>query len=365
VTDCLRSGWLSMGPRTRAFEDAFAEAHGVAHAFAVSSGTAALHLAYRALGIGDKAGDEIIQPAMTFVASANATLAVGAKPVFADIISLTDPTIDPAHVKALIGPKTRAVVAMHYGGYAADLGRLSEICRAHGVALIEDACHAPAQPAPGRSGRYLGGIGDIGCFSFFSNKNMTCGEGGMIVTNDDRLADRIRALRSHGMTTLSWERHKGRASSYDVTEHGYNYRLDDLRSALAHVQFEKLSEANARRRHLAALYAEAVGRLAGDRVSFVNGHRPAAGTAHVGAIVVDQAVRQRVREGLADARIQTSLHYPPIHRFSAFASYNKPLPVSIEFAARVVTLPLYPGLPDEAVEEIITHVSELTAMAQA
>lgn len=357
---CIASGWLSMGPRTRSFETAFAEMHGVKHAFAVANGTAALHIALAALEVGSNANDEVIQPSMSFVAAANMTMMVGAKPVFADIVSLTEPTIDPDDIARRITPNTRAIVVMHYGGYACRMPEIMALAERHGIPVIEDACHAPGQGDVRMGGRHLGTIGAIGCFSFFSNKNMTCGEGGMVVTDDDRLTDRIKALRSHGMTTLSWDRHQGRATTYDVTLNGFNYRLDDLRAALANVQLAKLSSANARRRALAKRYAEAFHARALTGVAYVFADRPEDGTAHVGAVVVPEADRDRVRAVLAERGIQTSLHYPPIHLFSAFAGSDPArLGRTEELARRVITLPLYPGLAEAAVDEIVAAFASI------
>jgi len=357
---CIASGWLSMGPRTRAFETAFAEMHGVKHAFAVANGTAALHIALAALQVGSNATDEVIQPSMSFVAAANMTKTVGAKPVFADIVSLTEPTIDPDDIARRITPNTRAIVVMHYGGYACRMAEIMALAERHAIPVIEDACHAPGQRDVRMGGRHLGTIGAIGCFSFFSNKNMTCGEGGMVVTDDDRLADRIKALRSHGMTTLSWDRHQGRATTYDVTLNGFNYRLDDLRAALANVQLAKLPSANARRRALAKRYAEAFGALRLPGVDYVFADRAMDGTAHVGAVVVPEGDRDRVRAVLAERGIQTSLHYPPIHLFSAFAgSAAEGLARTEELSRRVITLPLFPGLPDSAIDEIVAAIASI------
>ena len=355
AVNCLRSGWLSMGPRTQAFEARFAEATGARHAIAVGNGTAALHLAMLAL---DLDGGEIIQPAINFVASANMTKAIGATPVFADILSLTEPTIDPADIERKITPRTRAVVVMHFGGYPSRMPAIVELCRRHKLILIEDACHAPLAVHPGMEGRSLGTIGDVGCFSFFSNKNMTTGEGGMVVTNDDALAERLRRLRSHGMTTLSWDRHHGRPSTYDVVAHGLNYRIDDLRSAIGLVQLGRLPEGNRRRQELAAVYTREVERLCGGRAHAIFGHDPRGGAAHLFGVVVDADKRDAIRLAMASAGIQTSLHYPPIHRFSAFAAHaDVSLPVSEEFAARMITLPLYAGLSPEGVADIVSALA--------
>ena len=360
VRAAVEGGWLSMGPRTKAFETEFAERHKVKHAHAVANGTAALHMALLALEVGP--GDEVIQPSLTFVASANMTLAVGARPVFADIVSVENPTIDPQHVASLITPKTKSVIAMHYGGYPAEIEALRELCDHNGLTLIEDACHAPLQTA-GHEGRYLGTFADIGTFSFFANKNMTTGEGGMVVTNNDDLAERLRLLRSHGMTTLSWERHQGRASSYDVLAPGYNYRLDDLRAALGLTQFGKLSAANARRRDVAVAYAEFF-REANDlpNTHFVFSGRPADGTGHVAALLVDMAIRDAVRERLKANGIQTSLHYPPIHEFSAFQGAREGLEGDLvkseEFARRVISLPIHPLLTRDDVGVLCSEISQ-------
>src|SRR5262249_43073048 len=261
----IRGKWLSMGFEVHEFEKEFAAMQGARHALAVASGSAGLHLAFRALQLGP--GDEIIQPALNFVATANMTLAVGATPVFADILSLYEPTIDPRHIEKLITPRSKAIVVMHYGGNLCRMAELAELCANRGLALIEDACHAvgtafhePSQRPP--HGQMAGSIGDIGSLSFFANKNMTTGEGGMVVTNRDDLAERIRLLRAHGMTSLTWDRHEGHASSYDVVTYGYNYRLDELRAALGRAQLAKLPFNNERRRQLLEVYRDCFKSLA-------------------------------------------------------------------------------------------------------
>ena len=239
VTEVLQSGWLSMGPKTQEFEDRFSPFLGVKHAFAVANGTAALHLACEVLGLGP--GDEVLCPALTFVASANAILYTGARPVFVDITGPHDLNLSVADAAAKVSERTRAIMVVHYGGYPADMDAIAALAARHGLKIIEDCAHAPGAVYHAAQGPRLAGVlSDVGCFSFFANKNLTTGEGGMVVTDDDELAGKIKTARSHGMTTLTWDRHRGHSFSYDVVARGYNYRLDEMRAALGLVQLHKL-----------------------------------------------------------------------------------------------------------------------------
>jgi len=265
VQRVLRSGWLSMGEETHCFEREFAAAVGAKHAIAVANGTAALHLALLGLDVGP--GDAVLQPALNFVAGANMTIAVGAETAFGDICSLDEPTLSPDALRSLLAGdgaaltgQPKAVVVMHYGGYPCRMAEIATICEEHGLALIEDACHGVG--GSWQSGQMMGAIGDVGCFSFYSNKNIATGEGGMVVTNRDDVAEKVRFLRSHGMTSLTWERHKGHAATYDVVGHGFNYRIDEIRAAIGRAQLAKLDRNNARRRELTALYWEKLAPLA-------------------------------------------------------------------------------------------------------
>src|SRR5574341_935605 len=257
VLQVVKSRWLTMGAVTQQFEQEFADYVRAKHAIAVTNATAALHLACLAAGLGP--GDEVIVPSLTFVATANAVRYTGATPVFADIESEACLNISACAVEACLTPRTRAILVVHYGGYACDMPDILAIAHKHGLAVIEDAAHAIGSQL---EGRMLGTWGAIGCFSFFSNKNMTTGEGGMLVTDDDDLAGKLRILRSHGMTSLTWDRHKGHAWSYDVVDLGYNYRIDEIRSALGRVQLAKLERNNARRRELTVLYHDLLQELA-------------------------------------------------------------------------------------------------------
>lgn len=358
VRAVLESRWLSMGPQVRAFEEEFAAFVGATHAIAVANGTAALHLSYLAMELGP--GDEIIQPAINFAAAANMAVAVGAIPVFADIVGLDEPTIDPMDVERRISDRTKAVVVMHYGGYTCRMAEIKEICSRHRLALIEDACHAVGgryMHLEGRSphGKTAGALGDIACFSFFSNKNLATGEGGMVVTNRDDLAERVRLLRSHGMTTLSWERSQGHASRYDVALNGYNYRMDDIRAALGRVQLSKLEQGNARRRELVTIYRQEL-QMPDWLVPFEN--HAGISAAHLMVLVAPTEVKRRqAMDNLAHAGIQTSMHYPCLSSFTAFRRHTSAgLDRSIEFGSRALTLPLFPALTVTSVMEICSSL---------
>ena len=346
--ETLRSGWWSMGPRVAAFERAFSAYVGTRHAFAVSSGTSALHLALAAVGCGP--GDEVIVPSLTFVAAANTVRHAGAEPVLCDVRGPDDLNLDVASLEAALGPATKAIVVLHYGGHPCDVDAVTTLARERGIAVIEDAAHAPGAAVRDRA---CGAIGDVGCFSFFSNKNLAVGEGGMVVTDDDGLADRIRLLRSHGMTTLTWDRHRGHAHSYDVVASGFNYRFDEVRAALGLVQLARLDEGNAARARHAARYRERLHAVAGLTVPFGNALGDVRSAHHLMVIVLPEGVeRDALRTALQSDGIQTSVHYPPIHRFSAYAGSARtvPLPVTEELAPRLLTLPLYPGLTEELVD---------------
>jgi dTDP-4-amino-4,6-dideoxygalactose transaminase len=353
----VRSGWWSMGPRVAELERNFAAFCGVTHAFAVANGTAALHLALLAAGCGPK--DEVVVPSLNFVAAANTICHTGATPIFCDVAAATELNLDPADVARAIGPATRALVVMHYGGHPCRMDEILELADSNGLVVVEDAAHAPG--ATWR-GRMCGTFGDIGCFSFFSNKNLPTGEGGMVVTDDDALAERIRLLRSHGMTALTWDRHRGHAHSYDVVTHGYNYRLDEIRAAIGSVQLGRLNDENARRARLVALYRAALDGVNDIVMPFAP--RAEAQPAHHLAVIVlpERCVRDEVRAAMAAAGVQTSVHYPPIHEFTAYreGERQRTLPVTEAVASRLLTLPLYPHMSEADVSAVASAVLAAT-----
>lgn len=250
VLDVLSDGWLTMGRRTAEFEALFREKTGARHAYAVASGTAALHLACNAAGF--KEGDEVICPGLTFVATAHAIRYTGAQAVFAESRGSTDLNIDPEDIEQKISERTKGILILHYAGFPCDMAEITTVCKRHGLVLIEDCAHSLFSSYRGE--KVCGRYGLCGCFSFFSNKNMTTGEGGMIITDDDDTAESIRLMRSHGMTSLTMDRHERRAVGYDVVTPGYNYRIDEMRAALGMTQLRKLDERLARRREVYTYY---------------------------------------------------------------------------------------------------------------
>jgi dTDP-4-amino-4,6-dideoxygalactose transaminase len=357
VLEAVRSGWWSMGPRVAELEGEFAAFCGAKHAFAVANGTAALHLALSAVGCG--AGDEVVVPSLNFVAAANTIFHTGATPVFCDVAGVDDLNLDPSDAAEAMGPATRALVVMHYGGHPCRMDEILELARDRGIAIVEDAAHAPGATWRGRK---CGTFGDVGCFSFFSNKNLPTGEGGMVVTDDDKLAERIRLLRSHGMTTLTWDRHRGHAHSYDVVAHGYNYRLDEIRAAIGRVQLSRLAEENAKRARLVALYRAALDGAGGIVMPFAS--KPEIDPAHHLAVIVlpEGCGRDELRSSLTAARVQTSVHYPPIHEFTAYRGLEtkRSLPVTEAVASRLLTLPLYPHMSEADVSTVAAAVLAAT-----
>jgi dTDP-4-amino-4,6-dideoxygalactose transaminase len=350
VLEVVRSGWWSMGPRVEEFEREFAAFCGAAHGIAVANGTAALHLALLAVGCGT--GDEVVVPSLNFVAAANTIKHTGAEPVFCDNVGPHELNLDPADVEAAVTPRTKALVVLHYAGYPCDMAAIDEVAERHNLVVVEDAAHAPGASL---NGRMCGTLGRVGCFSFFANKNLPIGEGGLIVTDDDELAARLRLLRSHGMTTLTWDRHRGHASSYDVVLPGFNYRLDEVRAAVGLVQLRRLPEENAGRARIAARYREALVDHEGLTIPFDDGGGARVPAYHLAVVVLPQgADRAEVRTALDEQGIQTSVHYPPIHTFSAYrAESRRPLPQTEAVAERLLTLPLYGRMSDDQADRVV------------
>jgi len=358
VVETVRSKWISTGPKNAELERKFAAMTGAKHAIALTNCTVALHMA---LIVNDiKPGDEVICPSLTFVATVNAIRYVNAIPVFADIKSVHDLTIDPDDIERKITPRTKAIMLMHYGGFACDMNRIIAIAQKHKLKVIEDACHGPSAEY---NGRKLGTFGQCGCFSFFSNKNISTGEGGMIITNDDSLAAKARLLRSHGMTSLSYDRAKGHSTEYDVIELGYNYRLDDIRASIGIVQLDKLKKDLEIRAGLRALYEK---RLEGVQEIIVpfKGYKYFTSNYIFPVVLKDSTVEKRnhVRESLAAAGIQTSVHYPAVHRFSIYKEFTSNLPVTEYVTDNLITLPMFSRLTADQVNYVCDTLNEAVSI---
>ncbi len=357
VLDCLESGWLTMGPRTQAFETALAGYVGTPHAVTVSSGTAALHLACLAAGVGP--GDEVIVPAFTFVASASASRYAGAEPVLCDVLGPREFNIDPDDAARRITPRTRAIVAVHFCGYPAAVLALRELCDRHGLVLIEDCAQAiGARVEDG--GRQVGTVGELGAFSFFSKKQLCVGEGGMVTAADESLAERVRLLRSHAMTSSTWDRHRGHDPAYDVVDVGFNFRLDEPRAALGRSRLERLDDGIAARRAIVRAYRERLADVAGIEVPF--DEAAVERSSHFAFVVLleDRETRDRFRDELKARGIQTTW-YPALHSFSEYRRYapEEGLPQAMETAERHCALPLSATMDETDVDAVVEAVREV------
>lgn len=342
IVAALRSGEYVLGSRVARFEKDFARYCGARHAVAVSSGTAALHLALLAAGIGP--GDEVVTVPMTFVATTAAIVYANGRPVFVDVDPATW-TMDPARIEAAITPRTRAILPVHLHGRIADMAAIGAIARRHGLTVIEDAAQAHGAE---RGGIRAGAFGAMGCFSFYPGKNLgACGEGGAVVTDDPLLADRLRSLRDWGQ--------QGR---YNHVRHGFNYRMDGIQGAALGVKLPRLDGWIAARRRICAAYQAGLG--AGvDRPAPIGADH----ACHVYAIEVE--ARDALRAGLEAAGVTTNLHYPvPVHLQPAYAWLGHgpgDFPVSERIARRTLSLPLYPELSEAAVAQVIAAVDRLAA----
>lgn len=359
VEQVLRSGWLSAGPRTEEFERAFAEHLGATHVLAVSSCTAALHLACIAAGI--EPGDEVIVPSLTFVATANAVRYCGARPVFCDLVGGdgNDLNMDVELVESLVTERTKAVIPVHWAGYPVEIEALTSLCRQRGLELIEDCAHAPwAQYGD----RQLGTFGLAGCFSFFPNKVLGVGEGGALCTDSDEVAERVRRLRSQGMTATTIDRHRGSAMSYDVVEVGFNYRFDDLRAALITPRFRRLGDEVQRRRQIIGRYRELLADADGIEIAYV-GNDLSRSSCYLMGVLVDPEVRSEVRARLRDEHgVQTTV-YPATHELGGYVREfgEVSLPRTEDAAARLFSIPLFPHMTDELQQQVATAVRAAVA----
>lgn len=362
VVQTLRSGWWTSGPQVNALEREFESQFGIRHAIAVSNCTAALHLAFLSMGV--KAGDDIVTPSFTFVAATNMMLHLGAIPQFADVASLDCPLVSAESIERAITPNTRGICVMHYGGYPCRMDSIINLAKQRNLWVVEDVAHAPGASFKGIP---CGNWGDVACFSFFGNKNLTCAEGGMIVTENDDLAQKIRLMRSHGMSSLTWDRFSGHSFSYDVHTPGFNYRMDDLRAAILRVQLRSLDRFNCLRNERVQWYRKFLGGDSRWTITF-NNHEGISAY-HLFTVVLSNNIsRQKIMEFMRSGGIQTSIHYPPIHQFSCYqdpARGDSDLKWTNILGQQTLTLPLYPGLTYEQVELVCRTFQEAVDKGEA
>jgi perosamine synthetase len=359
VVEVLRSDWLTTGPKVEEFEQAFADFVGVKEAVAVSSGTAALHAAMYATGIGS--GDEVVVPPMTFAASANCVVYQGGTPVFADV----DPDtllIDPAQVASKLTPRTRAVVAVDYTGQPCDYDELRGLVSQHDLFLVADACHAPGATYKGRS---VGSLADLSAFSFHPVKHISTGEGGMITTDDSELARRMRIFRNHGITTDHRQREQQGSWIYEMVDLGYNYRLTDVQCALGLSQLRKLPEWVARRQAIARQYDEAFAEL--PAVEPLGLREEVSHAYHLYVVQLGlehlRADRGQVFSALVAEGIGVNVHYIPVHLHpfyrKRFGTGPGLLPVAEAAYQRLITLPIFPRMRRQDVDDVIRAVRKI------
>jgi perosamine synthetase len=361
VVQALRSDWLTTGPQVGKFETAFAEICGVREAVAVSNGTAALHAAMYALGVG--AGDEVVVPTLTFAASANCVVFQGGTPVFAD----ADPgtlLVDPAAVEARITPRTRAIIAVDYAGQPCDYDALRTLAERHGVALVADACHAVGGAYQGRP---VGSLADLSTFSFHPVKHMTTGEGGMITTDDPSLAQRMRIFRNHGITTDHRQREHAGSWFYEMVDLGYNYRITDFQCALGLSQLRRLPGFVRRRQEVAARYDAAFTEISAVRPLAVRAGAEHA--YHLYPILLElerlSADRNTVFSALRAEGIGVNMHYIPVHLHpfyrERFGTGPGLCPVAEDAYECLITLPVFPQMSDEDADDVVAAVHKVVS----
>ncbi len=362
VQEVLDSQWLTMGEKTIAFEQQFGQMlnHPDIQCTFVSNCTVALYMAVLSLGL--KKEDEVIIPSLTFVADINAVLMAGAKPVLADCTSFENWNLSAETIARCITPRTKAVMIVHFAGFPCDMDPIIELCKKHNLFLIEDVAHAPGASY---KGNLCGTMGDVGCFSFFSNKNLSMGEGGMLSTKNPEIHQNIKHIRSHGMSSLTLDRHKGRTISYDVIRTGLNFRSDEIHAALGIAQLAKLKNSNEQREKLTSYYRQKISTVAGAEMPFTDNTNTLP-SFHILPIILNKGIdRLKVIGSLKEAGIQSSIHYPSFHQFSAFKDLNlTPTPIADEISDRELTLPLFPSLTFESIDYIIKSLDEAIKSAK-
>ena len=351
ISTVLKSRWIGLGPKTKELEEKFAQYIGVSNAVGLNSGTAALHLALEGLEIGS--GDEVIVPSLTFVATVHAILYNKAKPVFADVDEDTL-TINLEDIKQKITPKTKAIIVVHYGGVPCQMNEIMAIAKENKLFVIEDCAHAAGSTYQGKK---VGSIGDIGCFSFHAVKNIATGDAGMLTTNNNKIAEKVKRLRWFGISKDTAQRTGASYDwDYDVNELGYKYHLNDVIAAMALVQFQKLENQNQKRKEIVSHYNQAFENVPGIETLKQNESGQSANWNYV--IKVDQ--RDELVGFLKNRGISSSVHYRPIHLHDVYKKYRKKanVPVTEQVWKKIITLPLYSEMTPEEINLVITSVLE-------
>ncbi len=356
VVAALRSGWLTTGPRTKQFEEAFAKYAGAKHAVAMNSCTAALHVSLAALGVGP--GDEVIVPPITWCSTANVVVHTGATPVFADVLPDTF-LIDPASVRARITKKTKAIVPVHYVGQPADIDALQ-----FGIPLVEDAAHAVETVYRGKK---VGSISRTTCFSFYATKNITTGEGGMLTTDDDGLAEKARILSLHGISRDAWKRYSSEGFKlFEVLAAGFKYNMFDLQAALGLKQLEKVASMHAARRRLVETYKDRLASVRGIKVLEQREGKGDVNAFHLLPVLVEsREKRDFALQALQKENVGIGVHFPPVHlepfyreRYGFKAGH---CPVAEDVGSRTLSLPLYPSLGETDLADVVRAVEKVLA----
>lgn len=356
VIDALNSSTLTDGPKLRDFENAFAKYTGAKFAITVSNATSALHLSIKSLGIG--MGDEVIVPAMTFVATANAVMLTGATPVFADVEKDTM-NISVDSIENMISAKTKAIIPVHFAGRACNMKEISKIANKHNLKIVEDCAHAIGTKL---DGKHVGNFGNAGCFSFYPTKNITTIEGGMIITNSKSVASYVTSLRNHGLNKTLMQRFaKGKPWDYDITQPGYNYRLDEIRSALGLSQLKRIDELNRIRKKVYEYYNKSLRNIEG--ITTPKSSEKSDHAYHLYILRINKkskVSRDDVFYRLQKLGITSTVHYKPLHKFSPFKKIRRDkLLNSEELYEEILSLPFYPNMSRKQQDLVINSITKI------
>ncbi|GBD98078.1 UDP-4-amino-4-deoxy-L-arabinose--oxoglutarate aminotransferase [bacterium BMS3Abin07] len=362
VIDSMRSGWITMGPKTIDFENNFAQYIGSKNAVSMNSCTSCLHLALRAIGLED--GDEVIVPAITFTATAEVVTYFNAKPVLVDVEGETY-NIDVSKIEEKISKKTKAIIPVHYAGQPCDMDEISDIAGRYKLYVIEDAAHAI--PAWYKK-KKIGTIGDITCFSFYATKPLTTGEGGMACTDNDEWADNMRIMRLHGISRDAWNRYSNEGSwYYEVVDAGYKYNMTDIQAALGLGQLKKIEWMWNRRKEIAGKYTKAFKSLNEVTTPYVKTDRESAWHLYVLSLNLEmlRIERNQFITELKKIGVNTSVHFIPLYRHPYYRDNmnykSQDFPASESIFKRIISLPVYPGMTDGEVERVVEAVGDVVS----